>query len=129
MGSKNTQEHQIEKSVNLILSIDLEKNKVKNLVKSVAYLLADKFLEDGDKKTAISNALGGKMSGVYDYGQRQKDEGIKEGMKEGIKIMIEYMINEGKNNEEIKKETEKRSKEIKVSLEEIEEIRNNIKNQ
>ena len=125
MGSKNTQEHQIEKSVNLILSIDLEKNKVKNLVKSVAYLLADKFLEDGDKKTAISNALGGKMSGVYDYGQRQKDEG----MKEGIKIMIEYMINEGKNNEEIKKETEKRSKEIKVSLEEIEEIRNNIKNQ
>ena len=125
MGSKNTQEHQIEKSVNLILSIDLEKNKVKNLVKSVAYLLADKFLEDGDKKTAISNALGGKMSGVYDYGQRQKDEG----MKEGIKIMIEYMINEGKNNEEIKKETEKRSKEIKVSLEEIKEIRNNIKNQ
>ncbi|MBQ6628955.1 MAG: hypothetical protein IJH65_09085 [Methanobrevibacter sp.] len=72
MGSVNTQEQQIEKSVKLILSIDLEKNKVKNLVKSIAYLLADKFLEDGDKKTAICDALGGKMSAIYDYGQRQK---------------------------------------------------------
>jgi hypothetical protein len=25
----------------------------------------------------------GKMSAIYDYGQRQKDEGIKEGIKEG----------------------------------------------
>ena len=36
------------------------------------------------------------MSAIYDYGQRQKDEGIKE----GIKKMAEYMIKEGKSNEE-----------------------------
>ena len=100
MGTINTQEQQIEKSVNLLLSIDLEKNK---------------FLEDGDKKTAICDALGGKMSAIYDYGQRQKDEGIKE----GIKKMAEYMIKEGKSNEEIHEETE-------LPLEEIEKIRNNI---
>ena len=113
MGSENTQEHQIEKSVDLILSIDLEKFKVKNLVKSIAYLLTDKFLEDGDKKTAICNALGGKMSAIYDYGQRQKEDGIKESMEK----MAKYMIKEGKNNEEIQKETE-------LTLEEIEKIRN-----
>ena len=66
MDSVNTQEQQIEKSISLILSIDLEKIKVKNLVKSIAYLLADKFLEDGDKKTAICDALGGKMNAIYD---------------------------------------------------------------
>ncbi len=116
MGSVNTQEQQIEKSVKLILSIDLEKNKVKNLVKSIAYLLADKFLEDGDKKTAICDALGGKMSAIYDYGQRQKDEGIKEGKDVALKKMAKYMIKEGKTNEEIQKETE-------LTLEEIQKIR------
>ena len=120
MGSVNSQEQQIEKSVKLILSIDLEENKVKNLVKSIAYLLADKFLEDGDKKTAICDALGGKMSAIYDYGQRQKDKGIKEGIKEGkdatLKKMAKYMIKEGKTNEEIQKETE-------LTLEEIQKIR------
>ncbi|AMD16572.1 hypothetical protein TL18_00090 [Methanobrevibacter sp. YE315] len=38
MSSKNTQEEQIEKSVNLILSINLDNYKVNNLVKSIAYL-------------------------------------------------------------------------------------------
>jgi predicted transposase YdaD len=102
MSSKNSQEHQIEKSAHLILSIDLEDYKVKNLVKSIAYLLADKFLADGDKKTAICDALGGKMNAVFNYGKRQKDEGIKEGKKEGI---AEYMIKEGKTDQEIQKET------------------------
>lgn len=60
MSSKNTQEEQIEKSVNLILSINLDNYKVKNLVKSIAYLLADKFLEDGEHKTILCDALGGK---------------------------------------------------------------------
>jgi len=120
MSSVKTQEQQIEKSANLILSIDLEKNKVKNLVKSIAYLLADKFLEDGDKKTAICDALGGKMSAIYDYGQRQKDEGIKEGIKEGkeetFKKMAKYMIKKGESNKEIQKETQ-------LSIEEIEKLR------
>ena len=80
--------------------------------------MTDKFLEDGDKKTAICDALGGKMSAIYDYGQRQKDEGIKEGIKEGNKKMAEYMIKEGKTNEEIQKETE-------LTLEEIQKIREN----
>lgn len=113
MGSKNTQEQQIEKSVNLILSMNLEQFKVKNIVKSIAYLLADKFLEDGDKKTTICDALGGKMSAIYDYGQRQKNEGIKEGNEK----LVKYMIKEGKTNEEIQKETD-------LTLEEIEKIRN-----
>ena len=112
MGSKNTQEQQIEKSVNLILSMNLEQFKVKNIVKSIAYLLADKFLEDGDKKTTICDALGGKMSAIYDYGQRQKNEGIKEGNEK----LVKYMIKEGKTNEEIQKETD-------LTLEEIEKIR------
>ena len=127
MGSENTQEQQIEKSVELILSIDLEKNKVKNLVKSIAYLLTDKFLEDGDKKTAICDALGGKMSAIYDYGQRREEEGIEIGKEEGIEIgkkegnkkMAKYMIKNGETNEEIQKETE-------LSLEEIEKIRKEI---
>ena len=55
------------------------------------------------------------MSAIYDYGQRQKDEGIKE----GIKKMAEYMIKEGKSNEEIHEETE-------LPFEEIEKIRDNI---
>lgn len=117
MGSKNKQAEQIEKSVNLILSIDLEKYKVKNLVKSVAYLLADKFLEDGEKKTIICDALGGKMSAVYDYGQRQKEKGIKEGIKETSEKMAVYMIKKGESDEEIQKETN-------LTLEEIKKIRN-----
>lgn len=125
MGSSNIQEQQIEKSVSLILSINLEKNKVKNIVKSIAYLLADKFLEDEKKKTIICDALGGKMNAVYDYGQRQKEEGIKEGIKEGkkegikesFKKMAAYMIKKGENNEEIQKETG-------LTLKEIEKIRN-----
>ncbi len=123
MDSVNTQEQQIEKSISLILSIDLEKIKVKNLVKSIAYLLADKFLEDGDKKTAICDALGGKMNAIYNYGQRReeegKEEGIEIGKKEGNKKLAKYMIKDGKNNEEIQKETE-------LSLEEIEKIREEI---
>lgn len=131
MNSVNTQEQQIEKSISLILSIDLEKIKVKNLVKSIAYLLADKFLEDGDKKTAICDALGGKMNAIYNYGQRReeegkeegieigKEEGIEIGKKEGNKKLAKYMIKDGKNNEEIQKETE-------LSLEEIEKIREEI---
>lgn len=115
MGSVNTQEQQIERSVGLILSIDLEKYKVKNLVKSIAYLLTDKFLEDGYKKNIICDALGGKMSAIYDYGQRQEEKGIKKGK---IKF-AEYMIKEGKTNEEIEKETE-------LPQEEIEKIRNKI---
>ena len=59
------------------------------------------------------------MSAIYDYGQRQKDEGIKEGIKEGYKKMVKYMIKEGKSNEEIQKETE-------LTLEEIEKIREDI---
>ena len=58
------------------------------------------------------------MSAVYDYGQRQKDAGIKEGKKEGIEKMAKYMIKEGKTNEEIQKETE-------LPLTEIQKIRNN----
>lgn len=97
--------------------MDLEKNKVKNLVKGILYLLADKFLEDGDKKTAICDALGGKMSAVYDYGQRRKEEGIKETYEK----MAIYMIKNGETDEEIQKETE-------LTQEEIKKIRNEQKN-
>ncbi len=55
------------------------------------------------------------MSAIYDYGQRQKEEGIKEGSKK----MVEYMINEGKSNEEIEKETELTIKEIQKIRDEI----------
>jgi len=62
----------------------------------------------------------GKMSAIYDYGQRQKDEGIKEGIKEGkeetFKKMAKYMIKKGESNEEIQKETQ-------LSIEEIEKLR------
>ena len=116
MGSKNTQEKQIEKSVKLILSINLENSKVKNLIRSIAYLLADKFLEDGDNKTILCDALGGKMSAVYDYGQRKKKEGIEEGIKETSEKMALYMIKKGESDEEIVKETE-------LSLEEIKKLR------
>jgi hypothetical protein len=125
MDSEDTPENQIEKSVNLILSIDLEKYTVKNLVKSISYLLTDKFLEDGDKKTAICDALGGKMSAIYDYGKRCEEEGKKIGKEEGKRIgkeegnkkMAKYMIKEGKSNEEIQKETQ-------LTLDEIEKLRN-----
>ena len=116
MGSENTQVEQIEKSVNLILSINLEDYKVKNLVKSIAYLLADKFLEDGEHKTILCDALGGKMNAVYDYGERRKQEGIIEGMKEGSEKMALYMIKKGESDEEIQKETE-------LSLDEIKTLR------
>ena len=133
MGSENTQVEQIEKSVNLILSINLEDYKVKNLVKSIAYLLADKFLEDGEHKTILCDALGGKMNAVYDYGERRKQEGIIEGMKEGKKEgmkegrkegsekMALYMIKKGESDEEIQKETE-------LSLDEIKALRKKQEN-
>lgn len=63
----------------------LNPTEIRSIVRSIAYLLTDKFLEDGEKKTILCDALGGKMSAIYDYGQRQKDEGIKEGIKEGMK--------------------------------------------
>ena len=58
----------------------------------------------------------GKMSAIYDYGQRQKDEGIKEGKEETFKKMAKYMIKKGESNEEIQKETQ-------LSIEEIEKLR------
>ena len=57
------------------------------------------------------------MSAIYDYGQRQKEDGIKEGKQEEKEKFAKYLIKEGKNNEEIQKETE-------LTLEEIEKIRN-----
>ena len=125
MGSKNSRETQIEKSVKLILNIDLEKYEIKNLIKSVAYLLADKFLEDSDKKTVICDALGGKMNAVYDYGERRKEEGIKEGIKEGKeeenkKIAIKML----KNNEDMEKIKEY----IDISEDEIIKLKKEIEN-
>lgn len=124
MGSKNSREIQIERSVDLILNLDLEQFEIKNLVKSVAYLLTDKFLEDGEKKTAICDALGGKMSAVYDYGQRRKEEGKKEGIKEGIKEENEKiamkMLTNGENEEKIKKYTN-------ITDEKIKELKNKLK--
>ena len=58
---------------------------------------------------------GGKMSAIYDYGERKR----KKGYKIGYKKFAKYMIKEGKTNEEIQKETE-------LSLEEIEKIREEI---
>ena len=49
---------------------------------------------------------------IYEYGQRQKEEGKKEEKEK----MAKYMIKEGKTDEEIHKETE-------LPLEEIEKIR------
>ena len=56
------------------------------------------------------------MSAIYDYGQRQKDEGKKETFKK----MAKYMIKKSESNEEIQKETQ-------LSLEEIEKIRKKLK--
>ena len=121
MGSENSIETQIEKSVNLILNIDLEQYEIRNLVKSVAYLLADKFLEESDKKTAICDALGGKMNAVYNYGERRKEEGIKEGIKEENKNIAIKML---KNNEDI----EKIKKYTNITDKEITQLKNEIKN-
>ena len=61
--------------------------KIKNLIKSVAHLIVDKFLEDSDKKTAICDAVGGKINAVYDL---EKEEGIKK-VNENIEKIKEYL--------------------------------------
>ena len=89
-------------------------------------MLVDKFLEDGDKKTAICDALGGKMNAVYDYGQRRKEEGIEEGKIEGKKEGIKEGIIEGKKEgkiEGIKEENEKIAIEMIKNNEDEEKIK------
>ncbi|MBQ6512825.1 hypothetical protein [Methanobrevibacter sp.] len=84
-------------------------------------MLADKFLEDGDKKTVICDALGGKMNAVYDYGERRKEEGIKEGKEEENKKIAIKML---KNNEDMEKIKEY----IDISEDEIIKLKKEIEN-
>ena len=121
MGSKNTIEKQIEKSVNIIMKLNIIKeNNIMNIISSVAYLLVDKFIENEEKKKVIGDALGDKMNAVYEYGQRRREEGIKEGKEEEREEMAMIMIKDGQNNNLIKKYTKLNDKKINQIRKELE---------
>ncbi|MBR0059523.1 MAG: hypothetical protein IJP99_09365, partial [Methanobrevibacter sp.] len=59
--------------------------------------------------------LGGKMSAVYDYGQRKEQNGIKKGIKKGIKDVVLKLYENGMGIDEISKYAE-------IDVEEIEKM-------
>ena len=59
--------------------------------------------------------LGGKMSAVYDYGQRKELKGKIEGKREGMRELLWNIHNSGKSIDEISKMTN-------IGVRELEEI-------
>ncbi|MBE6505702.1 MAG: hypothetical protein E7Z73_08220, partial [Methanobrevibacter millerae] len=77
-------EENIQRVLKILFTLDELHPSTKSLCYAVLWLLIDKFLGETPLKNLLLDKLGGKMSAVYDYGQRKEQNGIKKGMKEGM---------------------------------------------
>lgn len=106
-----------------------------DLSMGIEWLLVDKYVTDEEQRNILCDALGDKMTLIYEYGNRKEKNGIKigrhvgmihgrregriqgrrEGRKEGRKDVIENLLKFGMTPEEISSKT-------KIPLDEILEI-------
>ncbi|WP_407423451.1 hypothetical protein [Methanobrevibacter sp.] len=85
-------EENIRRVLNILFTLDELFSSTKSLCYVILWLLVDKFVGEIPLKNLLLDKLGGKMSAVYDYGQRKEENGRKEGFKEGFKEGYEVVI-------------------------------------
>ena len=79
----------------------------------IEWLIVDKFIDDEEDRNILCDALGDRMSLIYEYGNRREQKGRDEGMKEIISSLIES----GTPLTEISQKTGKSINELKEILE------------
>ena len=118
-------EENIQRTLNILFTLNELTVSTKNLCYAIQWLLVDKFMVESKLKNLLQDKLGGKMSAVYDYGQRKelkgkregKIEGKIEGKREGMRELLWNIHNSGKSIDEISKMTN-------IGVRELEEILN-----
>ena len=71
-------------------------------------MIVDKFMTNEEDRNIICDALGDRMSLIYEYGERKENKGRKEGIKE----ILEGFVNSGTSLAEISQKTGKSVKEL-----------------
>ena len=110
-------EENIQRVLKILFTLGELHPSTKSLCYAVLWLLIDKFLGETPLKNLLLDKLGGKMSAVYDYGQRKEQNGIKKGIKKGIKDVVLKLYENGMGIDEISKKTG-------IDVEEIEKMLN-----
>jgi predicted transposase YdaD len=108
-------EKYIKRVVNNLLQLRNSTVSLKNLAYGIEWLIVDKFITNEEDRNIICDALGDRMSLIYEYGERKENNGRIEGRREGIKEIINGFLNSGTSLNEISQKTGK-------SVEELTEI-------
>ncbi|WP_407381515.1 hypothetical protein [Methanobrevibacter sp.] len=127
----------IEKKTKQVVDILIELSKINQPINRLSYGIAwlevDKFVRDEKLRTLLTDALGDKMSAIYEYGERKEEQGRKEGREEGIKEGRKEGIKEGieegektivLNLHDSKMTEEEISKKAKIDLKKVKKIIN-----
>ena len=92
----------IRRVTNNLLKIKGLTISLKELSMGIEWLLVDKYVTDEEERNILCDALGDKMTLIYEYGNRKEQKGFDDGLKKGMKEGKEEGMKEGK--EEGKKE-------------------------
>ena len=116
MIKKNMEKH-IKLVVDTLIQIRELKPDTRALDYSIEWFIADKYIMDEQTRILIQDLLGGKMSAIYEYGERKEKKGMrigrmqgrmrgrKEGIKEGRNGIILQLYRNGMKPEEIAAKT------------------------
>ncbi|WP_458405026.1 hypothetical protein [Methanobrevibacter sp.] len=85
---------------------------LKELSMGIEWLLVDNYVTDEELRNILCDALGEKMSLIYEYGDRKEKNGIKEGRKEGMEDVIKSLLKSGMSCEDISQRINKPLNEI-----------------
>lgn len=105
-------EKYINRVVNNLLQLRSSTVSLKNLAYGIEWLIVDKFVTDEEDRNILCDALGDRMSLIYEYGERKENKGRREGRREGIKEILEGLINSGTSLAEISQKTGKSVNEL-----------------
>lgn len=105
-------EKYINRVVNNLLQLRNSTISLKNLAYGIEWLIVDKFVSNEEDRNILCDALGDRMSLIYEYGERKENKGRREGRREGIKEILEGFINSGTSLAEISQKTGKSVKEL-----------------
>ena len=115
----NDMEKYIKRVVHNLIQLRNASDSIINLAFGVEWLIVDKFVKNKEDRNIFCDALGGRMTLIYEYGERRekdgKKEGRKEGRKEGFRDLLLCLVNSGDCLSDISKKTGK-------SVEELEDI-------
>ena len=71
-------------------------------------MIVEKFIKDEESRQILCDALGDRMTLIYEYGDRKEKEGRREGMKE----IITSLLSAGVTLQEISQKTGKSMSEL-----------------